>query len=376
MPYIDILLLIIASLTCFFASFILFKIGFHSPLSILYILLSLSIFAFGLNFVFILPILAIELNFNFASTLNYIDAMNMLKISHFFGILFIFTFTILSYLPSLTLNIKDIIILIFLSIFNTLAFIINFFTMKYTYSKETEKISIIYNIYGEITILCILVLLVYVFILRYKEMLGVLKRSQFGNSNKFNNHLNSRNKLYFFIFLIILSFIFGRTIDFLPSYLWAGFSSIGIFYLIYSIKKNKEFYFITNSRLEGILVLNTLSGKIQYFKNYQNVDMLLTSVMTAFNLSIKQMVQSTTDIKQIVLEDKTLLLSRGEFITVILQITSKRTIISDAILKFLTDRFEKIFLVILKQYPYGADDLRSFQIFEIEINKINDFFSF
>ena len=180
---------------------------------------------------------------------------------------------------------------------------------------------------------------------------------------------------YLLIVLIIGSFLCGRLLTFLPGFSWAGATEIGLIFFVLALKKNSAFFFVSNSKLEGVVILNSASGKVQFYKNYQHVDMLLTSVVTAFNISIKQLVSSATDIQQIILQDKSLLLSKGKFTTTILLVTRK-TIISDSITLYLSKKFEKLFFNQLDQNPYGVDDINIFQQFNDEIEKIKLYFRY
>ena len=372
MPIIDILLLLISCITAIYASLVILKIALKSPIPSLYGYLFIAILSLGLNFILVLPLILFNSTTIYGITLNHSQLEDVLRLSHFFALLFVFAFTIITYLPSFKIDQKSIILLIVSTFFTTSALIIDSFTIDFI--VEPNKIQIIYNNFGLIALIFSLVILVYVLMVRYNEIGELLRNSESVSGSDFQKQFESRNKFYLLIILIIASFILGRAVDFLPGYLWAGATEIGLIYLIISLKKNNAFYFITNSKLEGIVILNSASGKIQYYKNYQNVDMLLTSVVTAFNISIKQLVSSVTDIQQIIFEDKSLLLSKGKF-TTILVLVSKKTIISDSITKQLAKKFEKKYYSELEQEPFGVNNMKVFESFDSEIDKIKHYFS-
>ena len=371
MPIIDILLLLISGFTGLFASLILLKQTLRSPIPLVYCILCFSILSLGLNFLLVLPIVLFDSSTILSVTFTHLELVYLLRLSHFFAISFVLSFTLITYLPSFTVDLKSILLLIFTTLFNTAAAVIDLFTLDFVI--KTDKIKISYNIFGFISVVISLVLLIYIMILRYNEI-GELLKNQPTSDSAFKNPFQSRNKFYGLILLIISSFILGRVLNFLPGYLWAGFTEIGLLYLIYSLKKNSAFFFVSNSKLEGIIILNSKSGKIQYYKNYKNVDMLITSVVTAFNISIKHMIASTTDIEQIIFEDVSLLLSKGKFTTTIVLVT-KKTIISDLITKYIAKKFEKTYNTVLEKAPYGVDDMTPFQTFNNEITKITNYFS-
>ena len=371
MPIIDLILLLIAGITGVIASIIIFRIALKSPIPLLYLFLSIAILSLGLNFLLAIPLIVFNSTTYFSITLTHSQLINVLRLSHFFALAFVLDFTIITYIPTFTVDLKSITIVIFSTMFDTATFIIDSFT--FDFKIEPNKIQIVYSNFGLLTLILSLTILIYVLIVRYNEIGKLLKNSD-ATKFPFKKQFGQRNKFYILILLIIASFISGRLVAFLPGYLWAGFTEIGLVYLIISLMKNSAFYFISDSKLEGIVILNSASGKIQYYKNYQNVDMLLTSVVTAFNISIKQMVSSSTDIQQIIFEDKSLLLSKGKFTTTLVLVT-KKTIISDSITKYLAKKFEKIFATDLEKKPFGVDDLGIFLSFNKEITKIQNYFS-
>jgi hypothetical protein len=185
--------------------------------------------------------------------------------------------------------------------------------------------------------------------------------------------LRAKKTFYLLIILIVLSFVLRRSFAFLPSYLWAGFTEIGLLFLINSFRLEKSFLFISNSKLEGVIVLNSLSGKIQFYRNFHKIDMLITGVMTAFNISIKNLVASETDIQQVTFKDKVLHFSKGKFTTTIV-LVSEKSVISESISKFLSKRFEERFKVILNEKKYGVDDINEFQSFNVDVDRIVKYF--
>lgn len=372
MPIIDILLLLISGITAIYASLVILRNAIKSPIPTIYGYLFIAILSLGLNFILALPLILFNSNTIYGITLNHTQLDYILRLSHFFALLFVFTFTIITYLPSFKIDQKSIIILILTTFFTTSALIIDSFTINF--QVEPNKIEIVYNNLGLIALIFSLAFLIYVLIVRYNEIGELLRSSELNTDSGLQKEFESRNKFYLLIILVIASFILGRAVDFLPGFLWAGATEIGLIYLIISLKKNNAFYFITNSKLEGIVILNSASGKIQYYKNYQNVDMLLTSVVTAFNISIKQLISSASDIQQISFEDKSLLLSKGKF-TTILVLVSKKTIISDSITKQLAKNFEKKYYSELEHEPFGVDNMKVFESFDSEIEKIKHYFS-
>ncbi len=371
MDYIDLLLLIISGITCFYTSIVIFRLARSSPIPLIYILFGISILALGLNFLIQAPILIFEVTPVFSLNLTHHELLYLLRLAHICAIIFVLGFTIVTYLPSLKLDLKSISLLIISTFFATSTFIIDIFTLDYVI--ENDRIHVVFNRFGQISLLISLVILIYVLIVRYQEIGELLKITD-TKIFPFENQFKSRNIFYFLIISIIAVYVFGKTFPVVPNFLYAGFVEIGVLYLIYALKKNHAFYFITNSKLDGVVILNSSSGKVQYYKNYQNVDVLLTSVVTAFNISIKQLVSSSTDIQQIILQDKSLLLSKGKFTTTIL-LVDKKTIISDLITNYLSKKFEKTYKPILEQSPYGVDDMMNFKNFDLEVDKIKNYFS-
>lgn len=372
MDYIDLFLLLISGMTCLYTSLVIFRIARISPIPSIYLLFGVSILALGLNFLIQAPIIVFEVTDVFSLSLTHQDLLYLLRMAHICAIIFVLGFTIATYLPSLKLDLKSISLLIISTFFATSTFIIDVFTLDYV--MELDRIRVVFNNFGQISLLISLIILIYVLIIRYQEIGELLKKSD-TKIFPFENQFKSRNIFYFLIISIIAVYVLGKSFPIIPNFLYAGFVEIGLLYLIYALKKNNAFYFITNSKLDGIVILNSSSGKVQYYKNYQNVDVLLTSVVTAFNISIKQLVSSATDIQQIILQDKSLLLSKGKYTTTIL-LVDKKTIISDLITNYLSKKFEKNFYKLLEESPYGVDDMMNFKLFDLEIDKIKNYFSY
>lgn len=369
MPYLDLILLISCILICFYSSFILIRMSSDTPLPKLYVLLALSILSLGINFLLVIPIYVSEFSIlspYFTFTLLQSQGISILRISQFFAIFFVFSFTMISFAPLLKANNKSIVIVIFATMFSTATYIINYNTL--TYSVKNDKLNISYSSLGATFLILSLVILVYVLLTRYQEIRKILSKKEK------NPNLMPKKNFYILILLTIFSFVLSRLFNFLPTYLWAGFSAIGLMYLLFYLKKDKAFYFISNTNLEGVIVLNSISGKVQFYKNFQQVDLLITGVMTAFNISIKQLISSETDIQQVFFEDKALLLKKGKFTTIILFVTEK-SIISDSITNFLAKKFEEDYFSLLNKNPYGVDDLKLFQSFEFYIKQILSYFT-
>lgn len=373
MPYLDFFLLIIATILCFYSSFLILQTSFKSPIPFLYFLLSLAILSLGLTFLFIIPALLSEtqlLQSFILIKLTKSQTLFVLQSSQFFALLFVLSFTVLTYSPSIKVSLKPLTIIIFSTMFSTAAFIIDANSVVYHYNGS--KFYITYAVEGQIFLLFSLIILLYVLYIRYREI-QLFLRSSDNELNPFTSN-RARSRFYILIVLIIFSFLVGRIDQFLPTYMWAGFTSIGLVYMVYSFKKNPAFYFASSTYLEAVIVLNSQSGKVQYYKNFLDVDMLITGVMTAFNISLKHLTSSKTDIEQVFFEDKVLVLKRGEYTTTILFVSDK-SILSDPITSYLSNRFETKFLDNLKSNPYGADQLSQFSSFEEEINLIKNFFT-
>ena len=369
MPYLDIFLLISCILTCFYCSFVLIRMALDTPIPMFYFFLAVSILSLGINFLLILPIYTSEFSLLspfFIFILSRDQGVLVLRISQFFAIFFVLSFTIITFTPLIKVNTESMAIVIFATMFSTATYIIDMNTIAYTVTDD--KIHIAYNIVGAIFLLISLAILVFVLLIRFQEIRFILSKK--GP----NPNLLAKRNFYILILLTIVTFILSRQVDFFPTYSWAGFSTIGILYLTYFFKKDKSFYFISNTRLEAVIVLITLSGKVQFYRNFQNVNMLITGVMTAFNISIKHLISSQTDIQQVFFEDKALLMKKGEFTTTILFVTEK-SIISDSITNYLSKKFEENYHYILQGNPYGVDDLRNFQSFEKYISQIISYFS-
>ena len=372
MPYLDFFLLIITSLICFYGSFIIYQKSNNSPIPTYYFLLSLSLLSLGLNFFLIIPIFVYEFGIfqpffemNFTQT----QAITILRVAHFCALIFVLSFTILTYIPSIKVSLKPLAVLIFSTMFCTATYIVDAFTIMYKITGD--KFSISYALPGQFFLILSLTIFIYVLSIRYHEIQLYLKSTS-KELKPFTN-TKARSRFYILIVLIILTFILGRYID-IPTYTWAGLSSIGVLYLVYAFKKNPAFYFISNARLEAVIVLNSLSGKVQYYKNFQEVDMLITGVMTAFNISLKSLISSQTDIQQVFFEDKALLLKKGSYTTTIVFV-SQKSVITDSITNFLSKEFETQFYQILSSHLYGVDDLSIFSSFNGKIDLIKNFYT-
>lgn len=372
MDYIDLFLLLISGITCIYTSIVIFRIGRGSPIPTLYLLFGIAILSLGVNFLITMPVILFDSSSHLFLSINHRELIYLIRFGNACSVLFILSFTIVTYLPSLKIDLKSLSLLIIATFFTTSAFIIDIFTLDYVI--ESDKLKIEFNPLGLLSLLISLVILVSVLIYRYQEI-GKLMGSSETKIFPFKNQYRSRNIFYFLIVAVIAVYAIGKTVPFIPNYLYAGVIEIAVIYLIYALKKDSAFYFISDSKLEGVVILNSSSGKVQYYKNYQNVDVLLTSVVTAFNISIKQLVSSSTDIQQIILQDKSILLSKGKFTTTILLVT-KKTIISDLITNFLAKRFEKEFKDILEKSPFGEDDMTKFQSFNGDVDSIKGYFSY
>ena len=369
MLYLDFVFLIFCILSCFYCSFVIFRIAFRTPIPMFYILLAVSVLSLGFNFFLITFIYINEFSlllpfFNFILTQNFGNLI--LRIGQFFAIFFVFSFTMTTFAPLIKINIESLAIVICATLCSTASYCIDASTLTYTVTNG--QIHIVSNIVGAGFLVLSLLTLVFVLLIRYWET-----QDSFSKKN-LNPNLIGRRNIYILIFLFIISFLFGRQFDILPSNLWAGLLAVGLIYLTYSFKKDNAFYFISNTKLEAVIILNTLSGKVQFYRNFQQVDILITGVMTAFNISIKQLISSQTDIRQVFFEDKALLMKKGEFTTTIVFV-SEKSIISDSITLYLSKKFEEKYQSVLKENPYGANDLKIFQPFDEIIKQITSYFT-
>ena len=369
MVYLDLLFLFFGILSSFYCSFVLIRLAFSTPLPKFYLLLGISILSLGVSYLLIIPIIICEFSLlspNYTFILSHSQGIMVLRVSQFFAIFFVFSFTMITFVPQIKVNTESIVIVILTTMFSTATYVTDVTTIVYVI--KNDKIFISYSNIGAIFLTLSLTMLVLVLMIRFQEIRIILTKKET------NPNLIANKNFYLLIFLTIISFLVSRLVDFMPAYLWAGCSSIGLLYLLFHFKKDRAFYFVSNAKLEAIIVLNTVSGKIQFYRNFQHIDMLISGVMIAFNISIKNLISSQTDIRHVSFEDKTLLMKTGEFTSTILFVTEK-SIISESISSYLAKKFEFYYYPILEQNPFGVDNLKLFQAFNNDINQIVTYFS-
>lgn len=373
MDYIDLILLLFSALTCLFTAFYIEYIAMKSPIMNLYSLLALTILFLGINFLMDIPLLFLDSTTLNSLNVNHQTLVLLLRISHIFALMFVLLFTILIYLPLLTLDLKSLGLIIISTFFSTTSLIIDSFTLNFIIVGTDFRI--VYNPLGILALVFSLSLMLYVLVYRYNEFTKALKTSTLENKPNTVNQTQDKKIFYWLIALVVITFFFGREFDIFPDFFWTIFVSFGLIFLVYALSKNNAFFFQSTSKLEGVVILNSSSGKVQYYNNNQNVDVLLTGVVSAFNISIKQLVSSTTDIQQIILQDKSILLAKEKYTTTLL-LVSKKTIISDFITRYIAKKFEKSFKKLLTSSPDGIDNLANFKGFDKEILKITNYFRY
>ncbi len=146
----------------------------------------------------------------------------------------------------------------------------------------------------------------------------------------------------------------------LPALTWFLPSILTILFLGVSLYKHPFYLFVTDIKLDAILIVEKKTGLAIYSESKlllkaRPVEDVLASISKGLNLSLKKFLDAKKPLEKIVLGDKTVLLCEGKFITTLLIISRDNIFVRD-ICSYLTKAFESAF----------ADELRTNQTLVLE----------
>ncbi len=169
-----------------------------------------------------------------------------------------------------------------------------------------------------------------------------------------------------FIYLIsILMYDSGNTFtDILASLLILIFI-IGVLY-------DDTFPFLTSLKLDAVIIYENLTSIKLYSKVYsseidEDESHIISSLFSTLNLSLGETLRSKKKLSQLYFEDKIVLISTGKHITTLVLVGSKNNIISKAITKQITTKFEKKYSNLLvshfneKNFTFKTNDFNNFE---------------
>jgi hypothetical protein len=167
---------------------------------------------------------------------------------------------------------------------------------------------------------------------------------------------HSRISLVFFsLFLIftVISLIISQNTTLLsqtiflqlPSFFFAIPASIGFMLFCHIFRKNSEFLFITNAHWEDIFVINKDNNITLYTESFGDTTdrkHLLAGLLSILSTSLPVHMDSNSDLTDIILGDKVILITPGNWIYTIMVVSEKNLII-ESISSHLTSKFEELY---------------------------------
>lgn len=130
----------------------------------------------------------------------------------------------------------------------------------------------------------------------------------------------------------------------LPTFTWGIFVATTVLYFIRAFSKDKAFFFITETKLDGIIVTDKNSGLTLQSKSFTGeteIETLLGSIFSALNMSIKDTIRSEKELEHVSFGDKVVLASSGTWCTVF-GVVSQRNFVAEAVVRFVALEYEKI----------------------------------
>ena len=327
-----IILEIIVIITIAIGVFLLKKI----PPKEMYLLVLCLIFEFLTYFFY-------SINFYF-STATKIDSGTIIysRIAYFLSQLAIlaitYAFMLIDFKYSY-INIFELVLFSWIGIFNA-----SYNALTVQSHLVNGTIQSIYSPIGELLIIIFLSSVIFIWIRRFLQISKIY--GKIGDSTKFFRSL--------FLFIVIgLFFMFIYVVSAIV-YHYEGdttFITSGFFTIVGTIAlyKNNAFLFITDIKLDSILIIEKNSAIILYSKFFDENETTkngdpdyISSVISAINISFSNTIKSQKELAEMNFSDKTVLIYSGEVVSSIV-IVSSGNLIAKSISQFIVKRFENIF---------------------------------
>ena len=160
-----------------------------------------------------------------------------------------------------------------------------------------------------------------------------------------------------------------------PAFTWFLPSILTMLFLGWAIYQHPAFLFVTNHKLEGIFIIDRITGLVIYSetedvetKTFEDV---LSSILKGLNLSVKMFLDSQKPLKRIMFGDKVLLFDEGKHV-ITLMVLSRDNLIARDICQHLTYIFEEKYGSELE--PKIPPDLNQFHSFSEITRDVRRFF--
>jgi len=330
-------------------------------------------------FILILPVLLLLIS-TFVSSSDGIEIFSLFlfRLTFFpiaIGLIF---FISIFFFPSFRASYKSLIFfgaLIFIQA--TMAFI-NFYTSNLEVVGEFMRFE--FSPLGAIMMLIGISTFSFVAFIRFREIRNLRK-----NASTDDNQPNSQGSPVYgailailFIMIAILTIITELFPDYpLPMMLLLILLSIMYIVIPFSLKQGKHLLFIIPEKAYAVIITEQRSGLVIFSESFtpeSQAEDLLGGLFTALNISLKETIQSESDLEEISFGDRVVHIAPGQTITTLF-ITSKKTLMTSYLTRHLTRTFEKKFHLILNSKMLVGLNTENFKTFTAEANEIRLYFA-
>ncbi len=358
---VELIMLIISTSTGYVSVGLLYHSFKKAPITEMKVM-TVAFFSYVTSFLFLIPIALV----NDVTMRPQIvpETVLFFRVASLFAILGIILVFYSVFMPSFKENNWLVILFLIELSFAVGAGLVNLFTADLYWADTMLRTK--FDPRGLLLLTASIIFLATIMVIRVKDINDVLKSGK--RSSPFVSHRNLA-----FIALISIVIVFNIImIDMnpqlpIPTFTWTIFVSIMFIFLAIIIVQDPTFFFLTNVKLEAILIVSEESGLVLHSTSFNpaiEAEEILAGILTALNLSLKSSGASKTTISNVTFGDKTLVVaSRSRFLT--LMIVSERNIIIDSISEYLATSFEKRFseeLKSLQQQSFTSTEL--FQSFD------------
>ncbi|MFQ5978668.1 MAG: hypothetical protein ACE5OZ_11120 [Candidatus Heimdallarchaeota archaeon] len=269
-------------------------------------------------------------------------------------------------------NYQTLIFVILITIFTTSAALLVSFQLTHEVNGE-----FIHVVYSPLALLSVGLMVFFAVTLILKRIIEI---SQLTLENQ--NPFTTITSLFIFGTLSTVSFVFLLLTGLfpglgIPGFTWCVPSSLTFLYFTYAFSKDKAFFFVTPATLDAIIITEQASGLPVFTKSFKGglaPEELLSMIFTTLNISLAHSVQAESRLRHVSFGDKVVLMAPGQQVTTHM-IVSERNFATEAICRFLTQKFEKQFQEVLLVKGRGVV-VSEFEAFENVISEIRGFLPF
>lgn len=307
---------------------------------------------------------------------NYIDPNTIIfsKIGYFLSQCTIMVITYAFLLIDFKYTYIDFFELLGISWLGTFTATYNSLTVKSYY--RLGSIQSIYTPLGEISIIIFLSSVIFIWVRRFVQISRIY--SKVGNPTKI-----FRSLLLFIVVGICFMSIYVFMVVF---YHYEGdntFIMSGLFTIVgtLALYRNNAFLFITDIKLDSILIIEKRSGILLYSKGFNEESEktddpdFLSSVISAIDIGFSNTIKSRKGLAEMNFSDKTVLIYSGKVVSSIL-IVSSPNLIAKSISRFIVKKFEKSYgnVIIKKQEKNNLIGVtKDYKAFDTEVAYIRMF---